>query len=119
MRQKAFVVLLVTMVAGMTLAAYLSTAARHKTKVPAELTGIVWPVPRDLDGFMLSDHFGREFGHSELEGQWTMMFFGYTSCPDVCPSTLADLRKAVRELGNDPVADPQRDVFVDADIFAT
>ena len=115
MRQKVFVVLLVTMVAGMTLAAYLSTAARHKTRVPAELTGIVWPVPRDLDGFVLSDHFGREFGRSELEGQWTMMFFGYTSCPDICPTTMLTLRHVIAELEQANAGDAVSVVLVTVD----
>ena len=115
MRQKIFVVVLVTMVAGMTIALYLNAAARHRTNVPAELTGTVWPAPKSLDGFMLSDHRGQEFGQRQLEGQWTMVFFGYTSCPDVCPTTMVILRHVIAELEEAQAASAVRVVLVTVD----
>jgi protein SCO1/2 len=55
---------------------------------------------------------------NELKGKWTMLFFGYTFCPDICPTTLAQLRQIKSELPKDVVGklqivlvsvDPNRD----------
>lgn len=79
----------------------------------------VFPVPRDLPGFSLVDHTGAPFGPERLAGGWNILFFGFTHCPDVCPSTLAALTAARRELADLPdgerpgvvlvSVDPQRD----------
>ncbi len=47
--------------------------------------------PRMLSPFTLTDHQGNSFTNQTLAGQWTWVFFGYTSCPDVCPTTLQKL----------------------------
>ncbi len=57
--------------------------------------GILWPSGRPLEAFTLTDQRYQPFTLARLEGKWTFLFFGYTSCPDVCPATLA-LLKAVR-----------------------
>lgn len=51
--------------------------------------------PRPLPTFSLQDHNGKAFGKTQLSGQWSMIFLGFTSCPDVCPMTLTHL-EAVR-----------------------
>ena len=48
----------------------------------------VFPAPRPLPGFTLTDHAGARFGPQRLQGGWHFLFFGFTHCPDVCPSTL-------------------------------
>lgn len=45
------------------------------------------------------DHTGAPWAITDLEGQWTLLFFGYTSCPDVCPQTMAVLDRAYAQLG--------------------
>lgn len=46
---------------------------------------------RDLQPFELTDHQGNAFTNKNLQGKWSWVFFGYTSCPDVCPTTLQEL----------------------------
>lgn len=46
---------------------------------------------RDLKPFKLTDHQGNAFTNKNLQGKWSWVFFGYTSCPDVCPTTLQEL----------------------------
>ncbi|GHE96889.1 SCO family protein [Thalassotalea profundi] len=46
---------------------------------------------REIQPFSLVDHHGNNFSNKNLEGRWSWMFFGYTSCPDVCPTTLQEL----------------------------
>ena len=55
---------------------------------PPELVGVLRPEFRPLMPFELTDHNGTEFNRKRLQGKWTFVFFGYTSCPDICPATM-------------------------------
>ncbi|GIV98215.1 MAG: electron transporter SenC [Herpetosiphonaceae bacterium] len=73
--------------------------------------------PMALPDFTLTDQTGQSFRLSDQRGRVVLLFFGYTSCPDVCPTTLADLAAVKRELGTDAAqlqvvfvtVDPERD----------
>jgi len=74
---------------------------------PSELSGSMpdvragvhlLPVARELPEFHLRDQSGEPFERSRLEGRWSLLFFGYTSCPDVCPTTLQSLAQIKPEL---------------------
>lgn len=79
--------------------------------------GTVLPEPRPLPEFSLLDHHGRPFGRAELAGQWTLLFAGFTHCPDICPATLAILAGVDANLQSEGVelrtlfvsVDPERD----------
>lgn len=68
-------------------------------------------------GFTLSDHNGSVRRLTDFRGKLVVVFFGYTSCPDVCPTTLSTLAEAVKKLGPDAdqvqvlmiTVDPARD----------
>lgn len=69
-----------------------------------------------LAPFQLTDHLGSPLGNQEVTGKWSLIFLGYTYCPDVCPTTLAMMKSVYAKLnGVAPVqvifvsADPQRD----------
>lgn len=51
--------------------------------------------------FTLTDHDGQRFQLASLRGRAVLIFFGYTSCPDACPTTLSKLSSVYRRLGND------------------
>jgi protein SCO1/2 len=73
-------------------------------------------VPQPLPAFALVDHEGAGFDRSRLVGGWSLLFFGYTHCPDVCPFVLQELGR-VAELAREtagPDALPQV-VFVSVD----
>ncbi|QLG87406.1 SCO family protein [Chitinibacter bivalviorum] len=50
-------------------------------------------------GFSLIDHHGQLKTLADYQGKVVVLFFGYTSCPDVCPTTMAELRNTMSELG--------------------
>src|SRR6476661_1014964 len=54
----------------------------------------LFPDPKPLTAFAFTDHENRVFDLSRLKGKWSFLFFGYTHCPDVCPTTLATLARA-------------------------
>jgi len=86
----------------------LALASCHKAQLP------VLPVGGD---FALTDYNGQHFELSSLRGKAVLVFFGYTSCPDVCPTTLSKLASVYTQLGSDAKrvktlyvsVDPQRD----------
>jgi protein SCO1 len=63
--------------------------------------------------FQLVDHDGRVFRSSSLDGQPALLFFGYTHCPDACPTTMAKVARAYREAG--PAARNIPTLFVSVD----
>jgi protein SCO1/2 len=71
--------------------------------------------PRAVADFQLTDHLGRPFTTHDLQGKASLVFFGFTHCPDVCPTTLAKLAqvKKAAAIGGLQVlfvtVDPQRD----------
>jgi protein SCO1 len=70
-----------------------------------------YPVASEID---LTRSDGSRFRLSELRGEIVLVFFGYTSCPDVCPTTMAELRQALSEL-NARDAEQVKVVFVTVD----
>ena len=94
------------------LALLLATSA---TAAPALRTGTFEP-PRAAPDFTLQGSHGKSIRMSDYRGKVVALGFGYTSCPDVCPTTLADLAKARRKAGAPAdfqvlyvTVDPERD----------
>jgi protein SCO1 len=70
------------------------------------------PTPREIAPFKLLDHHGNEFSNANLEGHWSLLFFGFTSCPDVCPVTLAAIAQAEKKLADGGQQDLLKDLRV-------
>ena len=58
----------------------------------------ILPTPRDIGPFELLDHTGAVFNRQSLEGHWSFIFFGFTNCPDVCPTSLSVLGQVENQL---------------------
>jgi protein SCO1 len=63
--------------------------------------------------FRLTDQSGQPFSDQDLRGKSFLVFFGYTHCPDICPTTLFDISEVMRKLGHD--ADRTAAVFITVD----
>jgi protein SCO1/2 len=96
------------------LAAAAAAAGLHlaRPKLPPLQSGTWLASPGLLSEFELVDQRGRPAGPSAFEGRWSLLFLGFTSCPDVCPTTLALLSKV--RAGLPPREDVQI-VFLSAD----
>lgn len=80
------------------------------------IDGLLWPQSKALTEFALEDHHGKAFTLDALKGRWTLMFFGYTHCPDVCPVTLSVLKSAIALMGETGAdAEPPQVVFASVD----
>ncbi|WP_116368454.1 SCO family protein [Parahaliea mediterranea] len=67
----------------------------------------MFETPRDIGEFALVDQAGKPFTPARLEGHWTLVFFGFTYCPDICPTTMSFLNDFVGELEGTEAADTQ------------
>lgn len=77
---------------------------------PQELAAngaLVFDKPRIIPPFELVDQNGKPFTLDRLQGKWTIVFFGFTSCPDICPATLATLSQWYKKLDSDIQAQTQ------------
>jgi protein SCO1/2 len=82
-------------------------------------TATVFDQPRLITSFSLTDDKGQPFTLENLKGHWSLIFFGFTNCPDLCPTTLSTLNQAYEILAakhQDPMpeiifisVDPERD----------
>lgn len=70
---------------------------------------------RALADFSLLGQQGRPFGRANLRGHWSLMFFGYTHCPDICPATLATLAAVQKRMRMEASPLPPQVIFVSLD----
>lgn len=108
MNRTALYVALMVIAAG---AGGFLVARRMQQATPQLSSGTALPQPRQLAAFQLTDHRGAAFGRGNLAGAPSLMFFGFTHCPDVCPTTLA----MMAQLGRDPQLSKLRLLFVTVD----
>jgi protein SCO1 len=71
---------------------------RHPAPAVELTTGTYLARARELPDFSLIDQQGRVFGSANLRGHWSLLFFGYTNCPDFCPTTLTTLAAVQKRL---------------------
>ena len=71
----------------------------QELRLTADIPGFFWPNPPALPEFSLVDHLGNAFTRTDLLGRWSMLYFGYTSCPDACPIALGVLSQVEKDLG--------------------
>ena len=84
---------------------------------PHEFSGFLLESPIVKGKFTLEDHTGAPVALSDFEGKVTLVYYGYTYCPDVCPATLSEMNQMMTKLGHhaDDVqvimvsVDPERD----------
>lgn len=73
------------------------------------------PELRSLKPFSLSNHNGEKFDNHSLLGQWTFMSFGYTYCPDICPTTMSLFSEMSDLLKREQQTAPYKITFVSVD----
>lgn len=94
-----------------------SQAGCEKTKLPSPFHASDISAMFTEADFRLTDHNGKTRTLADFRGKTVALFFGYTHCPDVCPTTLADLSQTMDKLGKDAdrvqvlfiTVDPERD----------
>lgn len=104
------------LIAFVALTAGVLVALLGKQQHAPAIDGLLWPDPPRVPPFSLAAAHGGTLDQSSLRGRWTLLFFGFTHCPDVCPTTLATLKRAVANLQDfKPFADRGQVLFVSLD----
>jgi protein SCO1 len=80
------VIAIIAMLAGLWLAQTFQQPAPIK---PPIIHGVIYPSEKIILPFSLENHLSEVFTEKDLKDQWSLIFVGYTQCPDVCPTTLA------------------------------
>ena len=103
---------------GIIVGGFINQISQPRVMTSSELKlngAFMFDTPRALPEFALVDHHGEAFNGESLKGQWTLVFFGFTYCPDICPTTMAFLSRFVGELDGLPEAEDTRVVLVSVD----
>ncbi len=98
-RNIIFILLILTGITG--LFTYFQSLPSLLEKKPTLVSGKILARPMEIDRFELIDQKNEVFNNKSLEGGWTVLFFGYTNCPDVCPTTIYKLAEIKNELKED------------------
>jgi protein SCO1/2 len=109
-----FPVLALFCILGIAGAASLGVWRQHTAAVTLT-TGTLLSPSRNLPDFSLIDQHGRTFGSANLRGHWSLLFFGYTNCPDFCPTTLTTLAAMQKRLRAAGTAALPQVIFVSVD----
>ena len=110
------VVLVVALAAGLGLwASQRYFGAAPASSWPQTQVVRLFEPPRELPAFSLRQSDGTQLVPGELRGHWTLVFLGFTHCPDVCPTTLAQLSVAQKQWEPLPEASRPRVLFISVD----
>ncbi|HJT98782.1 MAG TPA: SCO family protein [Rhodanobacteraceae bacterium] len=82
---------------------------------PKLAAAVMYPAPRELPDFALRRADGATLSKADWNGRWTVAFFGYTNCPDVCPTTLATFKQVFAKLKATGAAGRFRFDFISVD----
>jgi len=111
-------VALVAVILGLTVNKVLNGRSEGNPTELIDAGIILLPQSRSVPSLEMTDEKGQTVAVDELKGKWSLLFFGYTFCPDICPTTLAQLRQVKSELPKEAVdrlqvvlvsVDPNRD----------
>ncbi len=96
---------------------FITSACEQGPKAPETEAAFVLPEAAAISDFNLNHLDKGAYDIDDARGQWSLLFFGYTHCPDVCPTELFMLAEMMRGIEHDPelVSQPPQVVFVSVD----
>lgn len=108
-----WLILIAALAAGLGL--WLGLRQLQAPALPPLESAVAYPAPRALPEFQLTRSDGAPLTLADWKGHWTVAFFGFTNCPDVCPTTLATFKQAHKLLDEAGVGDRVRFTFISVD----
>jgi protein SCO1/2 len=106
--KKLFAVSVLALAAAFGLSACDKLASKPPSFQNTDVTGLPY-----ASGFSMTDHTGKARTLADFKGKVVVVFFGFTQCPDVCPTTMAEMATVMKELG--PKAEQVQVLFVTVD----
>ncbi|GAB3097286.1 SCO family protein [Aestuariicella hydrocarbonica] len=80
-----------------------------------QIEGVFIPAPRPLANFILQDQYNQAFSNQQLQGHWNLLAYGFTNCPDFCPTLLTELAKVTDKLQQQQQFDDLQVIFYSID----
>jgi protein SCO1 len=112
-RSFVWLVLLAALAAGAGL--WLGSRRFGAPQLPPLENAVLYPQPRPVPDFHLLQANGKPLTPADWQGRWNVVYFGYTSCPDVCPTTLATFKATWKILGERGLQNNVRFDFISVD----
>jgi len=112
---RAFVWLILVAALAAAAGLWLGGRLSSRTSAPALDSAVLYPQPRPVREFRLAQTSGKPLTVADWQGHWNIVYFGYASCPDVCPMTLATFKAAAKTLADRGLADRVRFDFISVD----
>lgn len=95
---------------------FLASQQKPQTAANLELEkAIILPNPKQISGFELRDYNDQVFDNNSIKGKWSILFFGFTFCPDICPTTMNTLKQVKAQLQEQGLWQHFRVVMVSVD----
>ncbi len=112
---KNLIMLVILAIAG--IAGYMASKAFYQKESQSFdfQSLLLYPEQKSFAGFTLIDKNKQKITNDSFKDGWTLLFFGYTHCPDVCPTTLSELQKAFKILENNKLKSMPKVLFVSVD----
>lgn len=98
LQNKFFIMLLLDIVIILAIIIYIGE--RYYSNNNLKIHGVFIENPREIKDFKFTDNHNHLFTKNQLKGHWSLLFFGFTTCEIVCPTTLATLNKTYKILQN-------------------
>lgn len=95
--------------------AWLAARAEKEQRRQRQRTEALHQAAVGQGDFSLLDHWGQARCKADFRGQWVLMYFGFTHCPDICPDELEKLVRVVRQLETEPGLPPVQPLFITVD----
>ena len=97
---------------------FVNRVLQPRVLSPAEMVEngtIIFSLPREISAFELLDHRAEPFTNDAFTGAWTLVFFGFTHCPDICPATMAQFNQLDKALADTEIVNDTRYLLVSLD----
>ncbi|MFT6287800.1 MAG: protein SCO1/2 [Alcanivorax sp.] len=93
------------LLANVAIIAIAATLVLGRPPTPPLIQGVLLPEARFIESFSLLTQNNQEFTNRELLGRWHLVSYGFTTCPDICPTTLSQLATLSLKLDKHPGVD--------------
>ena len=94
----------------------MTVACDQRSKAPETESAFVLPEAATITDFNLAQLERGRYDMEDARGKWSLLFFGYTHCPDICPTTLSSLKLMTSQLKDEPdILNNTQIIFVSVD----
>jgi len=116
---KTSLLFIVIAIAAITIGIFVQTSKVPQTNsglpLPEFATTFILPKPKAIKNASFTDHRGQLFGLEQMAGKWSILFFGFTNCPDICPTTMQTLKQAKQKVSEAGLWNDYQVVMVSVD----